>query len=525
MPIPVALHVRTNIDWGAMTEDGFLQQERLSTSTSVMSAEQRQGFLTAIRLWNRTFSMSYFEYRQRLKEIAELSWTRIRNLDLVLRRPDLSAILDSLDEYIVLPVDDDDWFHPDIADVLRRRWRPSVDAFHWPDGLYRPVPFQERFDQSAHQIRLILRKLHADFATNGYALTRTGLSKCKAPLRGRVLAFHWAAGKTYRQDGFECCLVDRPLSASNKSLASRTNLQSLVDRSHLLRNVPHLMRRTTDIPQSLHWTREYIALTESLNLALCPTPAGDGAANARPWPKTRLQFLNHLIRARGYSSYLEIGCGRDRTFDGIVAGHKIGVDPDQGGTLRMSSDEFFQFNVMKFDLIFIDGSHLCEDVARDVQNSLQCLRGGGCIVLHDCLPVRREHQERCPQGGEWTGDVWKAVVALRCRSDCDVAVLDVDWGLGVVMPRPNSDVLAAVPDLTWESYVAGRDQLLRVLDFPRLQRFLAGPPWGEVGPGGAAAAGDGPAGSPPPGAEFVSGHGRKSESAPNAQGNRGQDGP
>lgn len=525
MSIPVVLHVRTNIDWATMTEEGFLRQEQPPGSACPMSAEQRQALLRAIRLWDRTFRMSYFSYRQRLKEIAELSWTRIRNLDLILRRPGLSAILDILDEYIVLPVDDDDWFHPDIADVLRRRWRPGVDAFHWPDGLYRPVPFQERFDQSAHQIRLILRKLHADFATNGYALTRTGLSKCKAPLRGRVLAFHWAAGKTYRQDGFECCYVDRPLSASNKSLASRTNLQSLVDRSHLLRNVPHLMRRTTDIPQSLHWTREYIALTESLNLALCPASPGDEGPDANFRPKSRLQFLNYLIRTRQYKSYLELGCGRNRTFDGIVANHKIGVDPSRGGTLRMSSDEFFRVNARQFDLIFIDGSHLCEDVARDVQNSLQCLRAGGCIVLHDCLPVRREHQERCPQDGEWTGDVWKAVVALRCRSDCDVAVLDVDWGLGIVVPRPNSDVLAVVPELTWECYVAGRDPLLRVLDFPNLQRFLAGPAWGDESPEGAVATGNEPARSPHPDAEPVSSRGRKSESAPNAHGNRGQDGP
>jgi len=476
--IPVALHVRTNIDWRTMTEDRFLQQEQFSNSARGMSAEQKAGFLQAIRIWNRTFAMSYFAYRQRLKEIAELSWTRVRNLDLIVRRPELVAMLDASDPYIVLPVDDDDWFHPEIAEVLRRRWRPGVDAFHWPDGLYRPVPFQDRFEQSAHQERLIVRKWDADFATNGYALTRAGLAKCNAQLKPRVLAFHWSAGKTFHQAGFERCFVDRPLSASNKSLASCTNLKPLVDRSHFMRNVPHLMRRTTNIPEPLRWTQEYVALTEALNVELCRGPAVDDVPGLRLCPKNRLQLLNYLIGTRGYQSYLEIGCGGDQTFHAVAAEHKVGVDPCSGGTLRMNSDEFFRINQEPFDLVFIDGLHLCEQVLRDVQNSLGCLRAGGCIVLHDCLPTRREHQARRPLERDWTGDVWKAVVELRRRPNCDIAVLDADWGLGVVLPRPNSDALAAVPELTWETYQGRRKELLRVMDFPRLQQFLAGAPYG-----------------------------------------------
>lgn len=479
MAVPtVALYVRTNIDWRTMTEDRFWQQERFSNSARAMSEQQKMMFLEAIRLWNRTFAMSYFAYRQRLKEIAELSWTRIRNLDLVLRRQDLFTILDGVEHYIVLPVDDDDWFHPEIADVLRQSWRPGIDAFHWHDGLYRPVPFQDRFDQSQQQERLIVRRWGADFATNGYALTRDGLSKCSVPLRHQVLAFHWTAGKTFHQQGVERSFVDQLLSASNKSLASCTNLKALVDRTHLIRNVPHLMRRTMDMPQPLQWTEEYIALTEALNLELCRGAEADDAHAERLSPKNRVQLLNYLISTRGYRSYLEIGCGANQTFNAVAAAHKVGVDAYRGGTLRMSSDEFFRFNQDRFDLVFVDGLHLCEQVLRDVQNSLNCLSAGGCIVLHDCLPTRREHQGRRPEERDWTGDVWKAVVALRRRTDCDVAVLDADWGLGIVIPRPNSEPLTTTPELTWETFVASRNQLLRVLEFSQMHRFLTDLAWG-----------------------------------------------
>ena len=191
MTIPVVLYVRTNLDWGTLTEETFLRQEERANSVRAMSADQKQTLLNAIQLWNRTFGVSYFAYRQRLKEIAELNWTRIRNLDLVVRRQDLLTILEHVDRFIVLPVDDDDWFHPDVADILRRHSRPDVDAFHWPDGLYRSVPFQDRFKQTASQDRLVVRHWPGDFATNGYALTRTGLSRCNTQTRQRVLAFHW----------------------------------------------------------------------------------------------------------------------------------------------------------------------------------------------------------------------------------------------------------------------------------------------------------------------------------------------
>ena len=390
----------------------------------------------------------------------------------MIRRQDLFTILDGSDPCIVLPVDDDDWFHPDVANVLRRRWRPDIDAFHWPDGLYRSVPFQDRFDQPANQQRLVVRRWPGDFATNGYALTQAGLCHRSPQEKHRVLAFHWTAGKVFHQNGVNRGYLDRPLSASNKSLASATNLRALVDRSLIVRNVPHLRQRTTNIPPPLQWTAEYVGLTENLNRMLCRGLADHDTPGAAKFPRTRLHLLNYLLKTRGYRSFLEIGCGENRTFDAVDAPHKIGVDPRRGGTLRMTSDDFFQVNQEWFDLVFIDGLHLSEQVLCDVDNSLRCLRPGGCIVLHDCLPARREHQERHKRTWNWTGDVWKAVVKLRQRADCDVAVLDADWGLGVVLPRPNSAPLQNVPQLTWKAYADDRYRLLRIVNFPALEQFL-----------------------------------------------------
>lgn len=43
----------------------------------------------------------------------------------------------------------------------------------------------------------------------------------------------------------------------------------------------------------------------------------------------------------GYSEYLEIGCEHDRTFQHIHLDRVVGVDPAQGGNVRLPSDDYF----------------------------------------------------------------------------------------------------------------------------------------------------------------------------------------
>ena len=187
----------------------------------------------------------------------------------------------------------------------------------------------------------------------------------------------------------------------------------------------------------------------------------------------RSDFLNYLIDARQYRSYLEIGCDQNVTFDAIRATLKVGVDPIQGGTVTLTSDAFFLNNTRQFDLVFIDGLHLKEQVLRDVDNALRCLSSNGTIVLHDCLPTMEQHQERTRQLAEWTGDVWKAAVEIRGRQDLDMATLNIDWGLGVIVRRPNSAILPVMSEsLTWSDYVVNRDYLLRVMDFDDMREFI-----------------------------------------------------
>lgn len=154
----------------------------------------------------------------------------------------------------------------------------------------------------------------------------------------------------------------------------------------------------------------------------------------------RWDIILSLIQRYDYKRYLEIGCDKNDVFKRVrdrvpVA---IGVDPVQGGTLRITSDAFFQSNTEKFDLIFIDGNHNATQVVYDVSNALDALNEGGTIVMHDCNP-RVEIRQIPTQHPttHYNGDVWKVALLLRLVPDIEVIIIDIDHGVGVVRKRPN----------------------------------------------------------------------------------------
>ena len=157
----------------------------------------------------------------------------------------------------------------------------------------------------------------------------------------------------------------------------------------------------------------------------------------------RTDIINALIQKYGYKSYLEVGT-QDPTsnFDKINTEHKVSIDPFPRGEVTFvgTSDEYFDSisEDVKYDIIFIDGSHHDDQVLRDVKNSLNHLSDNGTIVCHDCLPSTELMQLRDINGGEWTGDVWKAIADLRIeRIDLDIKVVDTDYGCGIIRRGTN----------------------------------------------------------------------------------------
>ncbi|HWH58323.1 MAG TPA: class I SAM-dependent methyltransferase [Terriglobales bacterium] len=152
------------------------------------------------------------------------------------------------------------------------------------------------------------------------------------------------------------------------------------------------------------------------------------------WQKTnynRIALVNLLVSTKRNATYLEIGCQSNDLFDSVFCSRKVGVDPRSGGTVRATSDDFFESNKQLFDVVFIDGLHTYDQVRRDVINSIRFLKPGGFVALHDMLPGSwlEHHVPRISDA--WTGDVWKVAFELSSSTGIDFKIVKVDHGVGV----------------------------------------------------------------------------------------------
>lgn len=195
---------------------------------------------------------------------------------------------------------------------------------------------------------------------------------------------------------------------------------------------------------------------------------------------TRTDLINCLLSSFTRETvYLEIGV-RDpkKNFFKINSSIKISVDPgfetkENLADFKMTSDEFFHFLDMgmgndipkKFDLIFIDGLHLAEQVDRDIANSFKYLSEDGYIVLHDCNPptswhAREEYKfERSPAQMYWNGTTWKAFLKWRTKKELFSFCVDSDFGIGVLTKKNQFGNYLETMDEFFEYYIFDKNRI------------------------------------------------------------------
>ena len=147
----------------------------------------------------------------------------------------------------------------------------------------------------------------------------------------------------------------------------------------------------------------------------------------------RIAIVNYFVsKMPKCQKYLEIGCAHNILFDSVFCNHKVGVDPEQGGTHRMTSDLFFENNKEKFHVIFLDGLHTYQQLNRDLKNALQVLEDDGVILMHDMLPLNWEHAHVPKFTDAWNGDVWKTSFDILENESISYNVVKADCGVGIV---------------------------------------------------------------------------------------------
>ena len=196
------------------------------------------------------------------------------------------------------------------------------------------------------------------------------------------------------------------------------------------------------------------------------------------WKKfpSRTSIIQEIINHKKYKNYLEIGCDNDENFSKIQIENKIGVDPLKGGTLRMTSDEFFKKNRQNFDIIFLDGLHTYEQTIKDIDNGLGFLNTSGVILVHDCLPKKIWNQIVPRLYGHWNGDVWKAIVHSRTYSHVDTYTCLADHGIGVIFKRKNRNRLIIdktnFKNLKFADYYKNHNQYMNIIRYEELEKVF-----------------------------------------------------
>ena len=196
------------------------------------------------------------------------------------------------------------------------------------------------------------------------------------------------------------------------------------------------------------------------------------------WSKlpSRIEIIQNIINKQNYKNYLEIGCDNDENFSKISIKKKVGVDPLKGGTLRMTSDEFFESNKTLFDIIFLDGLHTYEQTIKDINNSLNFLNYEGVIIVHDCLPKKIWNQIVPRMYGHWNGDVWKAIVHSRTYKDADTYTIKADHGLGIIFKRSNKKQLKIdkkdFKNLKFSEYFLRHEEFMNTITIEQLDKIF-----------------------------------------------------
>lgn len=209
----------------------------------------------------------------------------------------------------------------------------------------------------------------------------------------------------------------------------------------------------------------------------------------------RSEVINYLLKSLNKSTnYLEIGVRfPHENFDKINSNYKLSVDPGYENSInpvdfKVTSDEFFEklksgkilTTDIKFDVIFIDGLHLAEQVERDINNSLNYLSEDGFIVMHDCNPPTIFHASETyqyrlsPSRGYWNGTTWKAFFKFRENSKFYSCCIDSDWGIGVISKNVNLGEAPKVknPYFEYNIFKKNRKQSLNLISFEEFKSKL-----------------------------------------------------
>jgi Methyltransferase domain len=202
-----------------------------------------------------------------------------------------------------------------------------------------------------------------------------------------------------------------------------------------------------------------------------------------------LNWIHNFLKP---ANYVEIGVHEGASLHQALPDTPciIGVDPNpviipeiaqQAPTANaqiheLTSDEFFaRYDLTELlggplELAFIDGLHLFEQVLRDFVNLERHSCDRTIIAMHDCIPFDEVTASREQTTDFYSGDTWKAVLALRrLRPELTMVIVPTaPTGLCLVtgldcsnsrLEQSLPEIVASYRELDFDYYQTHRDEM------------------------------------------------------------------
>lgn len=188
----VVIFLRNTEDWGNITIDDILHRRTKHVEDNDIHQESIDKAYPRWKEWEKKFSFDFLEYRRRIKQIAMDNWG-----DRKVYVEDWKRLIQEVeDDDIVVPIDDDDWLHPQLEAYLYPHFE-HFDCVMWDQVTYNTRDFGAR---RRHEY-------HDKLGSNNYALTGRLLRQAEALYSHRMYAkkflkFHGRV--TYALSAMQC---------------------------------------------------------------------------------------------------------------------------------------------------------------------------------------------------------------------------------------------------------------------------------------------------------------------------------
>ena len=191
---PLHISVRSTLDW---------------QDPAVVEARLLPQFRPKFDAWNATFNMPYHAFRHRLRQIAQVSHDLVEGAT-------CSAVDKVPSGHIIVPVDDDDWFAPDLANHLQQEYDPGARGYLWTREV---IEAPSRTRSSLRRIARLLGRRQEKFIckSNNYAIVNE-------PDLAHLALNHVRASQYFDAHPSDIRRISATLAIQNRTLASQTTL-------------------------------------------------------------------------------------------------------------------------------------------------------------------------------------------------------------------------------------------------------------------------------------------------------------